>query len=175
MLKTVNVLVPKGSDVLEAAAGTGSISIAVSDKTRQITCTDVSEKMLNIARRKITKLGIKNITVEPQSICKIEKPDNSYDVVIAGQILHLIDEPEKAAMELKRIAKQMVILPMSFTKNLQGTAKLGIAVYRFFGFAPKREFTSEEYKSFLPSIGFENCDHIQIPGKIPMAVAVWRK
>ena len=175
MLKTVNELVPNGSAVLEAAAGTGSISIAVSDKASQIICTDVSEKMLNVARRKITNRGIQNITVEPQSIYKIEKPDNSFDVVIAGQILHLIDEPEKAAMELKRISKQKVILPMSFTKNLRGTAKLGVDIYRFFGFAPKREFTREEYKIFLPTIGFENCEHIQILGKIPMAVAIWKK
>ena len=175
MLKTVNELVPNGATVFEAAAGTGSISIAVSDKASHVTCTDISEKMRNVAQRKISKHGIQNITVEPQSIFKIEKPDNSYNVVIAGQILHLIDEPEKAALELKRITKQMVILPMSFTKHLRGSAKLGVAIYRLFGFAPKREFTSEDYKIYLPSIGFDNCEHIQLPGKIPMAVAVWRK
>ena len=111
MLKAVNELVPNAATVFEAAAGTGSISIAVSDKASHVTCTDISEKMRNVAQRKISKHGIQNITVEPQSIFKIEKPDNSYNVVIAGQILHLIDEPEKAALELKRITKQMVILP----------------------------------------------------------------
>ena len=55
MLKTVNALVPNGAAVFEAASGTGSISIAVSDKASQITCTDVSEKMLSVARKKITK------------------------------------------------------------------------------------------------------------------------
>ena len=67
------------------------------------------------------------------------------------------------------------IPPMSFTKHLRGTAKLGVSIYRVFGFAPKREFTSEEYKIFLHSIGFENCENIQMPGKIPMVVAVWKK
>jgi len=175
MLKTVNGFVPKGAAVLEAAAGTGSISIAVSDKASRITCSDISEKMLNVARRKINKRGIQNIAVELRSIFKLEKPDNSFDVVIAGQVLHLIDEPEKAALELKRVAKSMVILPISITKNISGTGKLALGFFRFFGFSPKIEFTFEEYKAFMTSIGFENCEFIHIPGKIPMVVAVWRK
>ena len=81
----------------------------------------------------------------------------------------------EAAAELRRVAKSMVILPMSFTKNLRGTAKLGITIYRIFGFAPRIEFTAGDYESFLPSIGFNDCEHIQISGKIPMAVAVWKK
>ena len=69
----------------------------------------------------------------------------------------------------------MVILPMSLTKNLRGTAKLGIDFYRLFGFAPKLEFTESEFKKFLPSIGFDNCDYIVVAGKVPMSMAVWRK
>ena len=92
MLKIVSGFIPKDMTVLEAAAGTGSISIAVSDKATAITCTDISEKMLNVARRKIARRGIQNITVEAQSIFHLEKPDNSFDAVIAGQVLHLVDE-----------------------------------------------------------------------------------
>jgi ubiquinone/menaquinone biosynthesis C-methylase UbiE len=134
----------------------------------------VYEKMLNIARRKITRRNVKNITIATQSIYTLAYPNNSFDVAIAGQILHLIDEPEKAAAELRRVAKTAVILPMSFTKNIKGMAKLGVNIYRIFGFAPKIEFTPDEYTTFLPSIGFENCEYIQIPGNISMAVAVWK-
>ena len=175
MLKTVNNLIPHEATVLEAAAGTGSISIAVAGKASLVLCTDLSEKMLNVAQRKINKRGSKNITIEKQSIFEIEKPDNSFDVVIAGQILHLVDDPDKAAAELRRVAKSMVVLPMSFTKNLRGIAKLSVNIYRLFGFNPKIEFTADEYKVFLSSIGFVNCEYYQITGKIPMAVAVWKK
>ena len=175
MLKTVNGLILDGMTVLETAAGTGSISIAVSDRASRITCTDVSEKMLQVARKKINRHGIKNITVETQSILKLEKPDNSFDAVIAAQVLHLLDEPEKAAAELRRVARTMVILPISLTKNLRGMGKTGIGIYRLMGFSPKKEFTYDEYQTFIPSIGFDNCGFIHLPGKIPMAVAVWRK
>jgi ubiquinone/menaquinone biosynthesis C-methylase UbiE len=175
MLKTVNAFVPQDATILEAAAGTGSISLAVAGKANRILCTDLSEKMLKLAERKAIKRGFQNIKIEIRSIYELGEPDNSFDVVIAGQVLYLIDEPEKAAAELRRVARSMVILPMSFTKNLRGMAKFGVDVYRFFGFNPKLEFSADDYAAFLPSIGFKNCEHIQINGKIPMSVAVWKK
>jgi len=175
MLKIVRGLVPEGAAVLEAAAGTGAISLAIADRASRVLCTDISEKMLDAARRKALKRKVQNITIEKQSIYELAVPDDSFDVVIAGQVLHLIDEPEKAAAELRRAAKSMVILPMSFTKDLRGTAKLSVGVYRLFGFAPKVEFSADDYRAFLPSIGFNNCRHIQAAGKIMMDVAVWRK
>jgi ubiquinone/menaquinone biosynthesis C-methylase UbiE len=175
MLTTVTGLVPQGATALEAAAGTGAISLAVANKASRVLCTDLSERMLHVARRKIAKRNIDNITIKIRSIYALEEPDASFDVVIAGQVLHLIDEPEKAAAELKRVAKSMVILPMSLTKNIRGMAKFGVGIYRLFGFAPKIEFSADAYKTFLPSIGFNNCEYICIDGKIPMIVGVYKK
>lgn len=175
MLKTVRAFVPQGASVLETAAGTGSISLALADKASRVLCTDLSDKMLKVARHKLAKCGAQNVTIDTRSIYELHEPDSSFDVIVAGQVLHLIDEPEKAAVELRRVAKTMVILPMSFTENLRGTAKLNISLYRLAGFAPKREFNAEGYTTFLQAIGFDSCEHVQIAGKIPMAVAIWRK
>ena len=175
MLKTVRDIVPHGATVLEIAAATGAISLEIADKAANVLCTDISERMLAVARKKAAKRGVKNITYRNMNIFDTSQPDSSFDVVIAGQILHLIDEPEKAAAELRRVAKSIVIIPMSFTKNLHGVAKISVGIYRLFGFAPKVEFDAEDYIAFLPRVGFENSEIIKLPGKIPMAVAVWRK
>jgi len=175
MLETVRKIVPKNTSVLEVAAGTGAVSIAIADKVDSILCTDVSDKMLSVARKKANKHSVSNIRFGNLDIFDIGKQDNSFDVVIAGQVLHLLDEPEKAAAELRRVAKDMVILPMCFTRNLRGRAKLSVRFYRLFGFAPKFEFDADSYADFLPEIGFDNCEIIQIPGKLPMAVAVWKR
>jgi len=175
MLKTVQELVPDGSKVLEIAAGTGSVSLAVANKAAEILCTDISEKMLAVAKKKAKKRGIENIKFDNLNIFDTKKPDNFFDVVIASQILHLIDNPEKAAFELRRITKSMTVIPMSLIKNLRGTAKFNLAVYRLFGFSPKIEFEADSYSDFLKNIGFTDCEMIQIAGKIPMAVAIWRK
>jgi len=175
MLKTVREVVPANSTVLEVATGTGEIGLAVASKAKSILCTDISEKMLQIARKKARKRGFTNIRFGKLDIFDTRKPDNAFDVVIAGQVLHLLDEPHKAAAELRRVAKDMVILPISFTKGLRGGAKLSVNLYRLFGFAPKVEFDMDSYVKFLPKIGFENCEIVLINGKIPMVVAIWRK
>jgi len=175
MLKTVREIVPQNTSVLEVAAGTGSISLAIANKTKHILCTDASEKMLSVAKKKTYKRGISNIRFETLDIFDIGKQDNSFDIVIAGQVLHLLNNPEKAAAELRRVAKDMVILPMCFIKNLRGKAKLSVSFYKLFGFSPKLEFDMASYADFLPEIGFENCKIIEIPGNFPMAVAIWER
>jgi len=175
MVKTVREVVPDGASVLEIAAGTGSISLGIADKVRNVLCTDKSIKMLTVARKKAEKRNVKNINFGNADIFNIDKPDGAFNVVIAGNVIHLIDAPEKAAAELRRTASGMVILPMSFIKGLKGLAKLMVNIYRLFGFAPKRELALSEYASFLSGIGFENCEIIPLEGVIPIAVAVWRK
>ncbi|MCL2436514.1 MAG: class I SAM-dependent methyltransferase [Clostridiales bacterium] len=174
MLETVREIVPTNTSVLEMAAGTAAIGLAIAGKVESVLCTDVSERMLSVARKKAKKRGVANIHFANLNILDIDKQDHSFDVAIAGQVLHLLDEPEKAAAELRRVAKDMVILPMCFTKDLRGKAKLDVRFYKLFGFAPKLEFDADSYADFLPKIGFENCEMIQIPGNFPMAVAVWK-
>ena len=174
MLEAVRTIVPKNTTVLEVAAGTGAISVAIADKAKYILCTDVSDRMLSVAQKKASRHSVSNISFGNLDILDIEQQDNSFDVVIAGQVLHLLDKPEKAAAELRRVARDMVILPMCYTKNLRGKAKWSMRFYRLFGFAPKLEFDAASYADFLPEIGFEGCDITQIPGKFPMAVAVWK-
>jgi len=173
MLKFIGDIVPVGATVLEAAAGTGATSIAVSDKASSILCTDISEKMLNVARRKVKKRRIKNIEIANRSIYDLKEADSSFDMVIAGHVLHLIDEPHKAATELRRVAKSMVILPISFTKNLRGMTKFKMSIYRLFGFAPCIELAKDEYADFLSGLGFEGCEITHIDGNVPMAVAIY--
>lgn len=174
MLETVRKIVPKNISVLEMAAGTGELSIAIADNVKSVLCTDTSDKMLSVARKKVSKRNISNVCFENLNILNIEKSDNSFDVVIAGQVLHLLNEPKKAAKELRRVAKDRVILPICYTKNLHGRAKLSVKIYKLFGFSPKFEFDADSYANFLTAIGFENCEITEIPGKLPMAVAVWK-
>ena len=174
MLEVMREIVPENTSVLEVAAGTGAISVAIADKVKSILCTDTSEKMLSVARKKVIKRNISNVSFGNLNILNIEKQDNSFDVVIAGQVLHLLSEPLKAATELRRVAKNMVILPMCYTKNLRGKAKWSVKFYKLFGFSPQYEFDADSYADFLTEIGFENCEIIEIPGRLPMSAAVWK-
>ena len=175
MVKIVRELAPQGASVLEAAAGTGAISLAVTNKASRVLCTDLSENMLKVARRKATKAGATNIAIANRSIYDLREPDNSHDVVVASQVLNLLDEPEKAAAELRRVAKSTVIITTPYIKKLRGIGGAIIRTYKLFGLSPKSEFDSEAFEAFLPSMGFCGCETMQLEGRVPMGIAIWRK
>jgi ubiquinone/menaquinone biosynthesis C-methylase UbiE len=172
MVKAVTDLTPADSTVFEAACGTAEIGIAVSKKAKSVTCIDLSENMLKIADRKIRKQRIGNITLSKRSIYETKEPDGAYDTVIAAQVLHLLDDPQKAADELYRITAKRLILPLALTKDLSGKSKFLITLYKIFGFAPKLEFDYNDYKKFINDLGFKKVKYIKIEGTITIIVAV---
>jgi ubiquinone/menaquinone biosynthesis C-methylase UbiE len=154
MLRMIRDFTPQGASVFEAAAGTGAISLAVADKAGSVVCTDLSERMLRVARRKAEWQGVGNVRFDTRSMFDTGEPDNAYDVVIAAQVFHLIDHPEKAAAELKRISRGLVIAPVCPLKDLRGFfIRPTVGVWRMLGFAPKREFDAGSYRRFLVEIG----------------------
>jgi ubiquinone/menaquinone biosynthesis C-methylase UbiE len=172
MLDIVRSLVPQGASVLDVAAGTVSISLAASSNAAGVHCTDIFERMLIVAKKKANKRGMSNITFVNLNIFDTGKPDNAFDVVIARQVLHLIDEPEKAAAEFRRVARHTVILPLTLTKDLRGKSRAKIRLWQLFGFSPKREFDEPDYKVFIESIGFAGAAFMIADGEIPMCIAI---
>ena len=172
MLRVVRALVPSGSRVLECAAGTGAISLACADRAEEILCTDVSERMLDVARRKAAKQGAANIRFGSCDLYAIDQPDKSWDVVIAAQVLHLLNHPEWAAAELKRVAVKRIILPITLLENVGPLARVKVGLWRTLGFAPLKSFDKAGYRRFLAEIGLPVTRFGVIAGEMPMAVAV---
>jgi ubiquinone/menaquinone biosynthesis C-methylase UbiE len=68
MLRLMRELMPRGASVFETSAGNGSISLEVADKAKEVICTDISEKMLMVANKKVIKRGALNITFSKRSL-----------------------------------------------------------------------------------------------------------
>ena len=105
-IKLCNVVdgeISSTDDVLECACGTGLLTKAISEKCNSLIATDYSIKMLRIAERKLKKY--QNIKFECVDIMKLPYPNNSFDVVIAGNVIHLLNDPIKAIQELDRVCK----------------------------------------------------------------------
>ena len=176
--KVVNFVaqkIPQNSSVIEIAGGTGEFSIAVAKTAKKVVCSDISENMLKVAKRKAKKQGFVNISFEIRNIYEIAEQDESFDFVLAPQVLHLLDNPKLAAAELRRICRKSVILPQCLLKNCSKFAKLKVSIWRLFGFNDKIQLDLEDYKKFLAEIGFENCEFTYFESNMPMAVAIWSK
>ncbi|MDR0930276.1 MAG: class I SAM-dependent methyltransferase [Clostridiales bacterium] len=172
MIQRLTEIIPKNSTILELAAGTGNISKKVSHKAKSVLCTDISNSMLKVAKGKMK--NISNVEFALDSIYDINQSDNSFDVVIASQVFHLLDEPKKAAIEIKRVAKDIAIMPIPITKDANPWGKFLIGLYRLFGYRGKK-MSFEECKEFVSNIGFKNCEFILIKGIVPIAIAIWSK
>lgn len=173
MLNGVRAVVPEGAKVLDCAAGTGELSIAAAEKAESVLCTDMSISMLEVARKKCSKQGIENIRFEERNILELPDDDDTYDIVIAGNVLHLLDEPQKAVKELARVVKNggKLILPTFMVLENKRMPFL-IKIYGLFGFRSSRNYNSEEYKEMLESCGVGKVKVTLLKGSFPVAFGV---
>ena len=173
--KIVSSLIGSDDTVLECACGTGLLSAVIAEKCRQLTATDFSKKMLKKAEKNCR--AFRNITYAPADITALPFVDGSFDKVVAGNVIHLLDNPMKALGELNRVCKDggMLIIPTYMNKDSKGkTNGFSDAVGKA-GADFKREFTAESYRQFFLEAGYPDVKVSLANGRIPCAVAVMRK
>ena len=115
--------------------------------------------------------GQDNIEFKFADITNLEFEDNSFDKVIAGNVIHLLDEPEKALNELKRVVKPggVIIIPTYLIK----ANKLASIIDKM-GANFRRKFDMESYQKFFSDMGYNDVRYEIADGTIPCAVAMIR-
>lgn len=174
MTAAVRRLVPRGAKVLDCAAGTGVLSLAAAECAQSVVCTDLSEKMLANARKEAIARGFQNIAFEKRNIFDLKDEDESYDVVIAGNVLHLLDNPDGALKELCRATKRggRIIVPTFMSK---ASSPFLMKIYSKLGLKCAHNWTPAQYKEMLVSADCGEVKMKLITGKIPCAFAVIKK
>jgi ubiquinone/menaquinone biosynthesis C-methylase UbiE len=93
----------------EVCAGTcaNSITIAKHNKGVQIIATDLSSKMLDVAKRRILNDNISNIDLKVMDAMNLEFEDKSFDVVVISLALHEMEETmqQTVLLEIRRVLK----------------------------------------------------------------------
>jgi ubiquinone/menaquinone biosynthesis C-methylase UbiE len=173
--RIVSSLIEPDNTVLECACGTGLLSAVIAPKCRQLTATDYSEKMLNKAKKNCAVF--QNITFSKADITALSYPDGSFDKVVAGNVIHLLDNPMTALSELNRVCKDggMLIIPTYISKDDKGKTNGFSDAVGMAGADFKREFTMESYRQFFLDAGYPDVEISLADGRIPCAVAVMRK
>ena len=173
--KIVSELIEPDDTVLECACGTGLLSAVIAEKCRRLTATDFSEKMLRKAEKNCR--SFRNITYAQADITALSYPDGSFDKVVAGNVIHLLDNPLTALGELNRVCKDggMLIIPTYMNKDDKGKTSGFAGAVGKAGADFKREFTMESYKQFFLEAGYPDVKVTLADGRIPCAVAVMGK
>ena len=135
----------------------------------------IPEKMLAKARKNCA--ACRNATYAFADITALGYPDESFDKVVAGNVIHLLDEPLKALAELKRVCRPggTLIIPTYMNRDRKGrTSGFAKTVGRA-GADFKRQFTVESYRQFFLDAGYRDVQITLAEGRIPCAVAVMKK
>ena len=148
------------------------LSGVIAKKCKSLVATDCSVKMLQKASKK--HRAYSNIEFREGNILAIEYPNETFDIVVAANVIHLLDEPYKALAELDRVCRKggKIIVPTYMNKNDKGKTSGFANTVGKAGADFKRQFTYETYMEFIKKAGYENVEYSLIEGKIPCAVAV---
>ncbi len=142
----------KDKNVLELATGTGLVAKNVAESARRMTASDYSEKMINKAKK--GKLPV-NLSFSVQNAENLSYSDNSYDVVIISNALHIMSSPEKVLDEIKRVIKPdgTMIAPTFVHGKMNIAQEIYAKILKFFGFNAVK-WSNDEFLNFLKSNGW---------------------
>ena len=175
LCRIVAGFIDPGDTVLECACGTGMLSTAIAGKCMQLTATDFSPEMLKRAEKNCSGFG--NVLFRQADILSLDFPDGIFDKVVAGNVIHLLDNPLKALAELNRVCRPggMLVIPTYMNKNRKGqTSGFASAVGKA-GAGFRRQFTVESYRQFFLDAGYADVKITPADGRIPCAVAAMIK
>jgi len=128
----------KNSDhLLEVGCGTGSTAIKLSPSVDRITATDISGKMLGIAKGKIADNGPYNISFVQSEIMN-SLSNAPFDAICAFSILHLVDDLDQTLLHLRKQLKPggVLISKTACLDDMNVLIKPMIKVMQFIGKAP---------------------------------------
>lgn len=168
-------LIDAEDTVLECACGTGMLSAVMAARCRKLTATDFSAKMLEKAEKNCSSFS--NITFEKADITALDYPDNTFDKVVAGNVIHLLDNPLKALSELNRVCREggTLIIPTYMNRDQKGKESGFASAVGKAGADFKRQFTVDSYRQFFLDNGYPDVSITVAEGRIPCAVAIMKK
>ena len=156
--------------VLELATGTGLIAKSIVNAAAHIEATDASAEMIAEAKRdnRSAKLHF-----SVQDMFRLPYANQSFNVVIVSNALHIVPQPEKALQEIKQVLKDDgVLIAPTFTHAGNSFSGMVRAFFmRMAGFPLHSKWTREEYLRFLRQNGWAVRKSAVLKASFPLTYA----
>ena len=160
--------VVKAKTVLELATGTGLIAKHIVNAAAHIEATDASAEMIAKAKRDNQSA---KLHFSVQDMFHLPYADKSFDVAIVSNALHIVPQPEKALVEIRRVLKDdgVLIAPTFTHAENSFSGKVRAFFMKLAGFPLYSRWTSEEYLAFLRQNGWTVQKSTVLRASFPLA------
>jgi len=96
--------------VFDYGCGTGAMAIEISDNVKKIHGIDISQKMIDVAKRKAAERKIENIDFAHSTIFDERYKRESFDVILAFNIQHFLEDTQKVMTRINELLKPKGLL-----------------------------------------------------------------
>jgi phosphatidylethanolamine/phosphatidyl-N-methylethanolamine N-methyltransferase len=93
-----------GDRVLEVGVGTG-INASLYPTNCQVTGIDLSSSMLEKARERVAREGLRNVRLLEMDAANLTFADDAFDIVYAPYLVSVVPDPVKVVREMRRVCK----------------------------------------------------------------------
>jgi phosphatidylethanolamine/phosphatidyl-N-methylethanolamine N-methyltransferase len=111
--------IQEGQQVLEVGVGTG-FSLSLYPASCPVIGIDYAESMLEKARERVTREGLRNVRLLQMDGADLKFADNTFDVVYAPYLISVVPDPVKVALEMRRVCRpggKIIILNHFLSSN----------------------------------------------------------
>jgi phosphatidylethanolamine/phosphatidyl-N-methylethanolamine N-methyltransferase len=108
-----------GDRILEVGVGTG-INLSMYPKEATVTGIDFSAEMLEKARERMARKGVRNARLLQMDAADLKFEDNAFDIVYAPYLISVVPDPVKVAREMHRVCRpggRIIILNHFLSQN----------------------------------------------------------
>ncbi len=96
--------IQSGERVLEVGVGTG-INLSLYPKTCHMTGIDFSSSMLEKARERAARDGLRQMRLLQMDAADLKFADETFDIVYAPYLISVVPDPVKVACEMRRVCR----------------------------------------------------------------------
>ncbi|HEY0454676.1 class I SAM-dependent methyltransferase [Actinophytocola sp.] len=171
----VDLAAPRPGDrVLDVGSGRGAVARAALARGCAVTAVDASAGMVERLR-----VDYPAMTVRQLDAGRLDLPDGSFDLVTAGFVVQVLDDPAAALVEFHRVLAPSGTVALSLERQTVGRLKwLHDLNAEFFGEGRgggPGPMTADQLDTLLTVAGFDQLTRteVDIPKSVPDPAALW--
>ncbi len=94
-----------GDVVLDYGCATGTTAFEIADRVKEVHGIDISSRMIELAKRKAGERPVENVDFAQATIFDEGLKKESFDAILTFNVLHLLEDPQKAMQRLSELLK----------------------------------------------------------------------